>query len=68
MPLFLERLYGTIMGNYIRKDELTKDTDDELFSNAFYYPGLVYIKGKGYIITNSNYNFCRNAKPKTISF
>lgn len=52
--LFLERLYKTIMSNYIRKDELTKDTDEKLFSNAYYYPGLVYISGKGYMITNSN--------------
>ena len=51
--LFLERLYKTIMVNYIRKDELTKDTDDESLQNPYYYPGLVYINGIGYIITNS---------------
>lgn len=51
--LFLERLYKTIMTNYIRKDELTKDTDDDYKTNEYYYPGLVYIMGVGYIITNS---------------
>lgn len=51
--LFLDRLYSTIMTNYIRKDELTKDTDDKGIKNPYYYPGLVYISGIGYIITNS---------------
>lgn len=51
--LFLDRLYDTIMTSYIRKDELTKDTDEKCIQNAYYYPGLVYITGFGYIITNS---------------
>lgn len=51
--LFLDRLYTTIMTNYIRKDELTKDTDENGIQNPYYYPGLVYINGVGYIITNS---------------
>jgi len=51
--LFLERLYKSIMTDYIRKDELTKDDDDGYKTNIYYYPGLVYINGVGYIITNS---------------
>ena len=51
--LFLERLYTNIMQKFIRKDTLTKDTDDDIQENVYYYPGLVYLKGKGYIITNS---------------
>lgn len=51
--IFLERLYTRIMNGYIRKDELTTDTDESYNSNVYYYPGLVYIMGIGYIITNS---------------
>jgi len=51
---FMEQFYKTIMGKYIRKDELTTDTDDKYNNNPYYYPGLVYLVGKGYIITNSN--------------
>lgn len=52
--LFSERLYHRIMSGYIRKDELTKDTDEQQRINIFYYPGLVNILGKGWIITNSD--------------
>ena len=51
---FMERLYVRIMHGYIRKDELTKDDEEKLNENEYYYPGLVYINGLGYIITNSN--------------
>jgi len=52
---FLEiTLYKTIMGKYIRKDELTKDDEEKLIENDYYYPGLIYITGIGWIITNSN--------------
>jgi len=51
--LFIDRLYNLIMTHYIRKDEITKDTDGELNINEFYYPGLIYLQGIGWVISSS---------------
>jgi len=53
---FINTTYKTIMSQYIRKDTLIEDTDDpdEKISSDYYYPGLLHIMGKGWIITNSN--------------
>lgn len=53
---FLERLYTTIMSRYIRKDTFIEDTDevDEKIDSSYYFPGLVWLIGKGWIIVNSD--------------
>lgn len=51
---FIERLYKRIMCNYIRRDEIKQDDDDTPYTNPYYFDGLVYLNGKGYIIVNTN--------------